>query len=368
MTITVDDVRADTNSSATLIELDDIREILSATEPFNSTMIPVGPLVRFRLGAGWAHDIDGTADEEPVDATMQFSNKEYQLTKEGLFTAAKIAHIPSAYLKVTPADLMELHMNYWWQRGLGEGETFQMLSVKDEAIGFTKDSIQPFSNLRLLENVLAGIEDKYGKGEVLVDGKFHHSLKRTDLRLIVPEKTRQIRNTGVDNDLWSTGIHIYNSLLGIGQTEIGGYLYRYFCTNGAQDTFASAGTWNRRTNGQSDDIFEWAKTSVDEILGGLEHSLDKVQELTELDVSDGLVELIEDLATQYGIPAKDTDAIMRNMVAEKTASMYSVMQAVTASATRADLSPKQIDRLMRAGGDIIHTAHDRCDACHRPIH
>jgi hypothetical protein len=86
--------------------------------------------------------------------------------------------------------------------------------------------INPFSNLRLLERALEGIEAHYGAGEVLVDSKFAHSLRRTDIRLIVPENRRAMHRTGTDDDTWSAGIQLKNSLIGDVQTSIDGYLFR----------------------------------------------------------------------------------------------------------------------------------------------
>ena len=364
MTITVDDVKRENKGE--LITLDTVREALGATEPFNSVIIDVGPKVKFRLGTGWAHDVDTKLDSDIVDATVEHEGTEYRLTKEALINAANLAHISSAYLKITPADLMELHLNYWWRAGLAP-ESFQMLTMQNRAVAFTKDTITPFSILRLLDNVLEGVEAKYGTGEVMADYKFYNSLTRTDLRLIIPEKTRVITNTGTDNDTWSVGLHVYNSLRGKGQTQIGGYLYRYACTNGAQDMFNKGDTWNRKSDGQGDDVFEWAKEQVDGILGGLEHSLDKVQELTTIDASDSYVQVLIDLYNEYGIPAKDRLEIDYAANSADNITMYSVMQAVTQAANFQGLKPAQVDRLLRAGGNLPHTAHNRCEACHHAI-
>ena len=115
---------------------------------------------------------------------------------------------------------------------------------------------------------------------MLADYKFTHNLERTNLRLIVPGQQRVISGTRVADDSWSAGIQLRNSLAGTEQTAIDGYLFRWWCTNGCTDTLAEVSALNRRQFPSPEEAYEWARESVDEILGSLEGSFDAVQSTT----------------------------------------------------------------------------------------
>jgi len=357
---------------AKLIPLDKVREALSTTEPLSYEGFPVGDSVRFQVRPSWNHGIDAVAGDEPVEATVKIgkgqAGREFALTKDALLEATSACGLPKGYVQRTPAKLIEDQLNYWFREGL-DGKSFKALTINDERVAaFTRSTIQPFSNLRLLEESLDGIEAKYGKGEVLADYKFSHSLRSTSMRLIIPEYTRVLERTGTDDDTWSVGLQVHNSLIGETQTSIDGYLFRWWCTNGATDTRATSGTWSRRSGGQGDEVYEWARSAVDEVLGGLEHSLDKVQDLVDIPVNTTqgeTIEVLRDIFTQYRVPAPLRNQIIEGMVEEENLNMYSVMQAITQAANVDGMDPGHIQQLMMVGGDLPHQAHSRCDGCHR---
>lgn len=362
MTITADTMKDK------LLTVDAAREVLASTEPLVEVAYPVGHGIRFKLDPEWNADVT-VAGTDLIPATVKVGNgpnaQEFQLTKDAALEATSICGIPKEYAWRTPAKLVQDQLNYWHRGGLA-GREYKILANEDTALAVTRSTIQPFSNLRLLDEALVGIEDQYGKGEVLVDNKFTHDLRRTHLRLIVPEQSRVIKNTGTDDDEWSLGLQIRNSLIGEKQTEINGYLFRWWCTNGAIDTRNTSGTWSRR-GGQGDEVYEWARSAVDEILGGLEHSFDAVQALTEVEIDGSVNDVLRDVFEQYGVPVKHRSAIIEQMVEADQLNMYSVMQAITRVANDPDLPAADVNRLLLVGGDLVHTAQDRCDGCHRLI-
>lgn len=352
-----------------LLTLDQVREKLSVTEPLGAVTFPVGETIRFQIDQAWNHGVEAKAGTDRVDAYVSVgvpgASTEFQLTKDSLLEATSICGIPKGYATRTPARLIEPQLNYWFREGLA-GKEYKLLSVGDDlGAAFTRATVSPFSNLRLLDQALDGIESYYGAGEVLADYKFTHTLRRTAMRLIVPERERVIQNTGTDNDTWSVGLQVANSLIGDSQTEINGYLFRWWCTNGAIDTLSTSGTWSRRTGGQGDEVYDWAREAVDNVLGGLEHALDAVQSLTEIPIVGETTEVLRDVFQQYRIPVPEREAIINNMLNEENLTMYSLMQAVTQAANGTGVDPAHVEALMRAGGDLPHSVAERCEACRR---
>jgi hypothetical protein len=250
-----------------------------------------------------------------------------------------------------------------------DGKSYKILGIQgDKAAAIPRASVMPYSNLRLLDTALESIQAQYGEGQVFADYKFVHDLQRTHLRLIIPEHVRTIQNTGTDNDTWSVGIQIKNSLTGLEQTEINGYLFRYWCTNGAIDTRSNSNAvWSRRGRiGRDEDaVFEWAKDAVDEVLGGFESSFDAVQAMTEINIEGSAREALNDVFSTYRIPGPHRDRIISSMINEDTLTMYSLMQAVTEAANADNLNAVDVDRLMRAGGDLpAFVEEGRCNPEH----
>lgn len=349
-----------------LTSVDSIRERLGATEPLSSQSFSVGSDVWFTIDPNWNISIDELADEDLVSASVAVEGSEFQLTKAALLEASSVCGLTKGYASRTPAQFIAPQLNYWFRGGLPNND-YKLMSANGTALALTRQTVQPFSNLRLLDQAVDGIKAKYGDdGEILVDKKFAHSLRTTHLRLVVPEQSRVIERTGTEDDTWSLGVQVKNSLIGAEQTSIDGYLFRWWCSNGAIETNASSGVFSRRGGqGQGDEVYAWARSSVDEILGGLEHSFDTVQELVDIPVEGEAVDVLRDVFEQYKIPGPQRDAIIAEMVEARDLTMYSVMNAITSVANDTELSPAHAERLMRVGGDLVHSAHDRCNSCRR---
>ncbi len=353
-----------------LLSLDTVRATLAATEPLSTVEFALGDQIHFEVEPGWQHGIDTRQDNDPVEAVARIGGHDFPLTKAALLEAGSVCGLPKAYTARLPAELLAPQLNHWFQRGLAErrGATrdYQLLVAAGLGSALTRASVTPFSNLRLLDEAEAGIRDAYGTdAEILVDYKFTHSLKRTHLRLIVPGHQRTITGTGTAEDIWSVGLQVVNSLTGDAKTAIEGYLFRWWCTNGATDTAASSGSWTRRSNGTDADVYEWARGAVDAVLGGLEPALDAVQALTEIPVDGSVTDVLRDVFTHYRIPVSDRTRITNNIIdAEGPLTMYSVMAAVTEAANGLT-EPAHIDNLLRVGGDLAHTATGRCGQCRR---
>lgn len=362
-----------------LLTLDQARERFSATEPLSEHKFEAGSGVMFRIGEGW--DISATTAEDTDQvhafARMPGIDQEVQLSRGALLEAVAKSGMHKVLAERTPHHLLEPWLNWWYQGNGGwEGREFKMFvrgaSGPDTvplAVGFSNGTIRPFSNLRILDELVEGIGRAYPSAgeDILVDYKFFHSLELTHCRLVVPGYVRSIDGPGTasPSDEWSTGIQWQNSQLGVRPLSLNGYLFRWRCTNGMTAEVSESGTYNRR-EGQGDEVYEWASAAVDEILGGLEHSLDGVQETTAIPVSGDVGLVMDDVFQQHRVPAADQQRAIRVMAETGgDLSMYSVLNAVTQAANDAEVPPVRVARLLSTGGHVARAAHDRCEACRR---
>jgi hypothetical protein len=357
-----------------LLTMAELRERLAATEPLHEVTFPAGQELSFALQPGWGDHADG----ELTGAVLTTAHSSFSLTKKALLEAGAFCGIPRKYQERCPSNLLQDQLNYWFREGWitdndKKEKTFKVLSLgtpngtdNPTALAMTRGTIQPFSNVELLDHAVARIEAAYGAGvEVVSDYKFWHDLESTHYRLIVPGQSRIIENTGQPDDSWSAGIDIRNSLTGLKPPVIQGYLFRWWCTNGCADTLLSTGQFSRRGNHDIGDVWQWAENAVDEVLGGLEGSFQAVQGLTEISVADDVILVLNDLFSQYGIPQRERSRITQNLAAQEGAiTLYAVMQAITQAANMDGLEQNAVAKILALGGHVTHAATLRCDADH----
>lgn len=363
MSITVDTMRPKLHT------LDHIHTVLGRTEPLSSYAFTVGDTVNFTVDSGWLHGLETKAGSDPVDVSIHIGADEVRLSKDVVIEAATTCGLRQGFTVCCPPDLLERHLNYWFRQGLankGGAKDFQLLVAGGLGSAITRATVHPFSNLRLLEQAVAGIQARYGQDvDILADYKLVHSLNRTHLRLIIPEQQRTIERTGTDDDTWSVGIQLRNSLTGQDKTSLDGYLFRWTCTNGAVDTRATSGVWSRRGNATAD-VYEWARAAVDDILGGLEPALDAVQATVDIPIHGEAHDVLRDIFEHYRVPVAERTKIIEALLnTGASLTMYTVMQAITQTANDSDLDPTHVENLMRLGGDLPHAAASRCDSCRR---
>lgn len=351
-----------------LLTVEGITNKLQKTEPLTTSVLDGTQRVRFNFDPDWNHGLKTLSGTDVVQVQMSIDGTDHQMTKEAALQAAASFGLPSSYLTKIPAKYASALMNYHFTT-LGEGSAQKVLSVNDVVSAFTRPTLVPFSNLQLAEKVIEGIQTTHGKtADIFADYKFANSLQRTDIRFIVPAGQRVITNGGMDDvpegedDAWMTGIHLSNSLIGKTQTALEAYLFRWWCTNGATTTMDAGGLWSRRVNGQQEDVYEWARQSVDEVLGGMEGMFDQIQALTQLGVTGTVVDVLKEIFKQYEVPISQQATIQRHLLSLPTISMYSVMQAITEAANDADLDDRRRDRLMRIGGALPTRTFDTLKA------
>lgn len=357
--------------------LDQARELLAVTEPLGERRFEANPGVTFEVQEDWGQVAEGMAGSELTSSYVRLGTggERMRMTKDALLEAGAKVGIPRKLQERSPASWLEAGLNFWFRGDGGwDGRAFKAFvagGAQPRLVAFGSGSISPFSNLGILDRVVDGLQAHYRvtAEDIYADYKLTHNLELTSVRLVVPGFVRNIRGPGTadPSDMWSTGVQFRNSQLGLRPTTVDGYLFRWRCTNGMIDTLVSSGKFNRRAGGYEDsDVYDWARAAVDGVLGGLEHSLDGVQDSTAVPVESDVNLVLDDLFRQHRVPGKVGQEIVRNMADTGGAlSMYSLMQAVTQVANDTELSPAVTEKLLRLGGHIAHSAEKRCAACRR---
>lgn len=341
-----------------LLSIEEVTQVLQMTEPLDTTLLTNEASTGFQFAPDWAAGLAALDSTDVVDAVMRINGTEHQITKEAIFQAGANFGLPRSYMSDLPSNYTQSLLNYHYGAGMGDS-AFNVLTVNDTVSAFTRPTVVPFSNIALLESVINGIQDKYPGIDIYADHKYTNSLLQTDVRLITPAISRVMEDTGMRDipdgfgDDWLSGIHLRNSLIGKVQTSLEAYSFRYWCANGCTTTLDNIGTWSRRTDGQDEDAaYEWARQSVDEILGHMDPLFDQVQALANLNVNGNIVDVLREIFTQYEVPVSQRDSIMENLQATPNLTMYHVQQAITQAANEEGMPDRRRDRLMRIGGAL----------------
>ena len=350
-----------------LLSIEQVTKLLEKTEPLSATHISSDNDVKFRLQPDWAHGIDALDKTDLVGVNITIDGTEQQMTKEAALQAGAHFGLTAAYAKKLPASYTEKLLNYHFGSGMG-GNEFHVLGVAGAVAAFTKPTLVPFSNLQLLENVVDAIHEREGDIPIFADYKIVNSLQQTNVRLIMPTDQRVIQNTFMQDvpdtseDVWLAGIHLRNSLIGKGQTGLEAYLFRWWCTNGATTATEGVEAWNRRANGQNDDVYTWAREQVDEIFNGLDVRFEEVQQLAHLDVGANTSDILRQIFTDYQVPVSQREDIQDSLLGHDDLTMYHVMNAITQAANDMEMPDARRDRLMRIGGAIPNEEFDTVKA------
>ncbi len=354
-----------------VVTLDQGRDILATTEPLAYVNFETGPQVRFRVEEGWNADVAQLHGTEPVNAFVnltggQNDGTEYQLTLDALQQAAGQFGMGKGLVERTPGHLTEDMLNYWFRTGMDKNLQLMVIGADQLGSAFTRDSVSPFSNLRVLDKALEVIERRHPGVSVYIDrNKLTHSLRLTHMQLILPDVGRVIEGTNEVDDRWWGGLQWTNSMTAEKQSAWEAFMFRQRCTNGYIDVLGEGGVWSRKSNGQEEEaVLAWAETAVDEALGHFDGIFDRVQALVGMTIDPNNVgATANDLFEQYRIPTGARQRIIANLVESNQLTMYALTNAVTQAANGAVGTAEQ-QRLMRTGGDVIRHA-DRCGGCHR---
>jgi hypothetical protein len=329
--------------------------LLQKTEPVDTVKIEDGMKVQFKVAKDWIETAP-KSELAPVDIEVSIDGKEFSLSKAAALAVGSAFGIQNTYSQKIPGDLYGGLLNYHFE-SLGS-KAFSALTIGDTLHGLVRPGLSVYSNEQMLESVVEGIETVYGKDtEILVDRRTFNTLTKTDIRLVVPEVSRNIVDGGLldvpagEDDHWSAGIHITNSVTGKVPTAIQTYLFRYWCANGATVRNEDAGIWHRAFDSRMD-VYDWTRDNTEAILSEMEKQFDAVQHLTGVDANGRIGEVVNNALKPLRVSSTIRAEIADEMLAYDEVSLYTIMNAITSYANRPGLDQDYINRFMTAGGNL----------------
>ena len=364
-----------------IVPLDQVKEILAQTEPLGDLTFQLDGTseVKLTMPVDW-NDDEKDVKSQPgtylTDCTIEFNETDspIRLSKDALLKMTSLIGLNRDYAQKTPGPLIAVQANYWLNNaGVRGSDALHLLTKDGHAVAARKEGLQSFPNLPLLEEVEVALHKRYGSQELMVDSKFHHDFQRTSLRIIVPDTGRVMpskRNTDKNPDRWSVGVQFVNSLMADPESRLSlsGYLFSWWCTNGAITQHGRSGVYNRRTQDQElTTVREWTAAVTDQALDAVDPALDDVQELTEISLEGELNDVLADVFNTYHLPPKLRPAVTDALIESDDLTAYGLMQAITQSANDPTLSDYVAETAMSIGGLLPHGLADRCGECHRVL-
>lgn len=325
-----------------------------------------GPKMDFETG--WNSGILDRPMDDLVPVQMKFQDETFPMTRAALQELTSQVGLLKNYVAKTPDSLVSPHIDYWMKNM----DNKHRVLIEDGAIvSLCKPSKHdPFPSLPLAEGVVSAMSEKLGVdvSELKVDYKLSADRDRVAARFVAPvQKTIQSSRGGLSvADDWSVGIQLMTSLSGATRLSLSGYLFAWWCTNGATTTHAETTKFTKRADGTDlVDALEWTEGSVDAVLDGIGHELEAVAELTEVSVKGDLSQVMHEVFAQTPTPVNLRENVLMNVAEMEDMTAYGLMNAVTVGANRLDMEDRHRQLLMGMGGDMTRLFGDRCSSCHR---
>lgn len=361
-----------------LLTPDEARERLAATEPLDHVTFWTGePGIEIIYGKGWAEG--ELTDPAPVWLTTP-NGVVYQLTRQAARQVNSTARIPQKTQEWWPTVLLSGCVGWALTEGLhkknGDGFELKLLlggkgrnadDTEDVplAVAQTRATVEPFYNVRLLDVILLAIRAKLGNeaaDSALIDYKMFHDLEHTSFRVVIPLAQQVIAGTGTEDDAWCYGIEVSNSLIGLKQTVVSGYLFRFSTMAGLTDVEHGAGGFNRRGS-TPEACYAWAAEAAEDILDGMESAFAGLRALPGHVVDGEYGSVME----QYFILSRVSKEIQLRIVTDLEESpaeeltMYD-LAAVSAEAANLDGSTwRDVRTVHDLAGFIVHQGGGMCD-------
>jgi hypothetical protein len=371
---------------ADLLTLEEVRTRFAQTEPLAAVSFGTDPgyTVAERpvaiFGEKWMHGADEIEPTAPVPVWLEvpeLGGRRFQLTFQAARHLGSTCRIPQDLQISIPADYHQGLVNWFLAEGLGIRRVKLLLAGTGEdehgapvplAVAQTRDTVIPFSNTALLDEVLKVIAAKFGPqaaARAMVHFTMHHDLERTDFRVIVPEASR-----GVAGEDWAPGIEVTNSCIGLKQTTVTGLGCREAAAAVVLDTAHTAGGF-KRLKTTPEQAYEWAGESAEDVVEALNVTWANVAQLAKMDVGDHAGTFVGSLCNEFRIP--------KNLVERVTAvleeypgalTMYGLATTMARLANMEGLSWRDVSQLMSMAGHIVHSVGARCSKdrpCYRAL-
>ena len=361
-----------------MLTVDEARERLAVTEPLDFiTFYTCEPGIEMHYGKGWPDgELTGPSSAwlTVPDGTV------YQLTRQCASHIGSVARVNQKYAEWLPPEMLSANVTWALTEGLrkksGDGIELKMLVAgtgRDEgdtedvplAVAQARATVEPFSNVELLNVVLLAVRAKLGSeaaDSALVDYKLFHDLEHTSFRVVIPLAQQVVIGTGTEDDAWCFGIEVSNSLIGLKQTTVSGYLFRFATLAGLVDwDRAGAGFSRRGSTPQA--AYNWAGEAAEEILGGIESAFAGLRALPD-HIVDGEYGSVMEQYFRLSPVSRDLQLrIVTDLEETPVAdvSMYD-LAAVSAEAANLDGSTwRDVRTVHDLAGFIVHQGGGMCD-------
>lgn len=248
---------------------------------------------------GWA---DGELTRA-AQAWLRVGGRLFQLTRQAAQQLGSTCKVNKRFQEfIPPAKLSDL-VTWALREGLhkrngdglelklllaGEGEPGPFLASPVNAdckvplaVAQTRATVQPFSNVTLLDTVTLAIRAKFGHAladGACVDFKLFDDLEHTSFRVIVPGVQQE-----VDGEAWCYGIEVSNSAIGAKQLVVAGYVFSLEALAGVTDLEHQAGGFKRRGS-TPEAAYAWAGEASRLVLDGAATAFEGLRVLAASDV------------------------------------------------------------------------------------
>jgi hypothetical protein len=374
-----------------LLTLAEAREEFAKTEPLASVSFGTDPEYSATerqvaiFGEKWVASAARGADDkfiqtEPVQAWLEvpaLEGQRFQLTFQAARELGSTCRIPQDLQVSIPSEQQQGLVNWFLAEGLGIRRLKLLLAGTGEdehgdpvplVVAQTRDTVQPFSNLALLDQVLAVVADKFGPqaaARAMVHFTMYHDLERTNFAVVVPEASR-----AVAGDDWAPGIEVTNSCIGLKQTTVTGLALREESSAVVLDAAHSAGGF-RRLKSTPEQAYEWTGEASQDVLRAMDVTWANVAELATMATGDHVNTFVESLCAEFRIPnnlVEKVTTVLEEYPGELT--MYTLATMFARVANMDELSWRAVEQLTTMAGHLVHSLGARCTAgrpCYRAL-
>lgn len=328
---------------------DQMVEALSPTEGLTHLDVELGS----NSGISFRNEGEGAA-------IIILGGKEYPMTTNGLYEAARGVKLPKSFSDFAPRELLLHNLNYLYTNNItGKLRFFIQNGV---VVGAHANRSKYYSNMEMVETA----EHVIGANDILGYHQVHTSLEHSRVAIVVNRSFEPIAGSG---DMLYGGIQFENSIIGEQKIQITPYIFRQWCSNGAYSS-ENVGQWSHR-NDETHDIREWVKSSTLMALQALDTEFNRIRRLTEMSVQGHPVEVLKSLFVKFGIPVRTQQEIIEAAEGQNNGAgpqtMYDLWNAITRVATHSQkMSVMSSCQLQFVAGQVTREV-DLCPHCHQLV-
>lgn len=362
------------DTEGVMLPVSAVREKLAATEPGDSVRFWTGlPDLRAVYGKGWA-------EGEPTMAAPAWlfmpDGTCYQLTRQAASQLGSKCRVNQKQQEWLPVWLLDQTATWALTEGLGDKE-LQLFLAPGDGEGPPKEggaepdavrlasavcgaTIEPFSNLRLLDVVLLATRAAFGHAtadHAVVDYKFFNDLEHASFRVVFPDLQQTVAG---EDDAWCYGIEVSNSPIGLKQLVVNGYMFRFSSTGGISDVENTAGGFSRRGS-SPDEAYAWCAEAVTRIYEGMESAFNGLRALLASDMDEDYEPVMTQLFKESPVAKELQLRILEDLEGEpEELTMLHLAAAASETANLEDSTWRDVHTLLELAGHIVHQGGGMC--------